>query len=303
MVSILAPCAKRLHPWILATRPRTLPAAMAPVLAASALAWRYELFEPITASLCLAFALTLQIATNLANDYYDFIRGADTEARLGPTRAVAAGLIEPRDMKKAMYASFTLSFAVGMMLVPYGLYGGWWLVLVGICCLASGYAYTAGPFPLGYLGLGEIFVMLFFGGVAVCCTFYLQAGFISCESLFLATGIGSLSAGLLVVNNHRDMETDRRARKRTLAVRFGSTFSLWEYRLLLIWAYVACLAMVYLMKTPWPLLPLLTSPMAYRLATGLGKASTGKEFNRLLARTATLLTLYSLLLSLSFIPR
>ncbi len=287
-----------LNPWILAARPRTLPAAIAPVMVASALAWRVGGFDGGSAFICLIFALLLQIATNFANDYYDFKKGADTEARLGPTRAVAAGLIQPEAMKKATGLTFLAAFAAGCMLIPYG---GWWLLPVGICCLACGYAYTAGPFPLAYVGLGEVFVMLFFGGVAVCFTFFLQTGYFSVEALLLATAIGSLSTGLLVVNNHRDIETDGQAHKRTLAVRFGPVFSLWEFRFLLFWAYAVCLTLALILKTGSILLPLLTLPLGYGLWTGLEKASTGKEFNKLLAKTAALLTLYSTLITLGLL--
>ena len=288
----------KVNPWILAARPRTLPAAMAPVLVATALAHRVGGFDGGSAAICLVFALLLQIATNYANDYFDFKKGADTEARLGPTRAVAAGLIQPEAMKKATGVTFVAALAAGCMLIPYG---GWWLLPVGICCLACGYAYTAGPFPLAYIGLGEVFVMLFFGGVAVCFTFFVQTGYFSREALLLATGIGSLSAGLLAINNHRDIPTDRLAHKRTLAVRFGPGFSLWEFRILLLWAFAVCLALAHLLKAGWILLPLLTLPLGYRLWTGLDKASSGMEFNKLLANTAALLSLYSVLLALGLI--
>ncbi len=288
----------KVNPWILAARPRTLPAAIAPVLVATALAHRVGGSDGGSASICLVFALLLQITTNFANDYYDFKKGADTEARLGPTRAVAAGLIQPEVMKKAIGLTFLAALAAGCMLIPYG---GWWLLPVGICCLACAYAYTAGPFPLAYIGLGELFVMLFFGGVAVCFTFFVQTGYFSREALLLATGIGSLSAGLLVINNHRDIETDRLAHKRTLAVRFGPGFSLLEFRILLLWAFLVSLALAYILKAGWMLLPLLTLPLGYRLWTGLDKASTGREFNKLLAKTAALLTLYSVLLALGLI--
>ncbi|MBC9890644.1 MAG: 1,4-dihydroxy-2-naphthoate octaprenyltransferase, partial [Opitutae bacterium] len=164
---------------------RTLPAAMAPVLVATALAHRVGGFDGGSAAICLVFALLLQIATNYANDYFDFKKGADTEARLGPTRAVAAGLIQPEAMKKATGVTFVAALAAGCMLIPYG---GWWLLPVGICCLACGYAYTAGPFPLAYIGLGEGFVMRFFGGVAVCVTCFVQTGYFSREALLLAPG-------------------------------------------------------------------------------------------------------------------
>ncbi len=285
-------------PWILAARPKTLPAAIAPVVVATALAYREGGFNERPALICLAFALLLQIATNFANDYYDFKKGADTEARLGPTRAVAAGLIKPEVMRRITALTFLAALAVGFMLIPFA---GWWLLPVGICSIACGYAYTAGPFPLAYVGLGEVFVMLFFGLVAVCFTFYVQTGYFSWEAVLVATGIGSLSANLLVVNNHRDMETDRLANKRTLTLRFGPVFSLWEFRIFLLWAYGVCIGLAHLLNSSWLQLPLLTLPLGYVLWAGLGKAATGDDFNQLLAKMASLLVVYSVLLSLGLL--
>ena len=204
-----------LKPWILASRPKTLPAAIAPVLVGTALAFHVDAFHWLPALICLVFALLIQIGTNFANDYFDFKKGADTEDRVGPTRAVAAGLVKPESMKRVTAITFLLAFCVGLGLIPFG---GWWLLLVGITSIFCGYAYTAGPFPLAYVGLGDVFVMVFFGLVAVCCTFFVQAGYFSIETILAASAIGGLSTNLLVVNNLRDIETDRLAHKRTLAV-------------------------------------------------------------------------------------
>jgi 1,4-dihydroxy-2-naphthoate octaprenyltransferase len=213
--------------WILAMRPKTLPAAGCPVLVGSALALQADRFQFIPAALCLLFALFIQIGTNFANDYYDFIKGADTEERQGPKRMTASGLIPLKRMKIMTAVIFFMAFLFGVGLLPFG---GWWLLLVGIISIMLGYGYTAGPFPLSYLGLGEIFVMIFFGWVAVCCTYLVQAGSISFLSFLGGTAVGALSTNLLVINNHRDVETDIKADKKTLAVRFGRGFSAFEYR-------------------------------------------------------------------------
>ena len=209
--------------WAGAARPRTLPAAVAPVVVGSALAWRAGMFSPAAAGLCLAFALLVQIGANFANDYYDFVRGADTGERIGPRRAVAAGLVAPAAMRRAMGLTLGLAFAVGLALIAWG---GWWLVLVGIACIVSAVAYTGGPFPLGYHGLGDLFVFVFFGLVAVDVTYYVQAGGMTAVVWQAAVAVGLLAVNILVVNNYRDLETDRKAGKRTLVVRFGRRFAL-----------------------------------------------------------------------------
>lgn len=208
--------------WLSAARPRTLPAAVAPVMVGSALAFEAGAFDGLAAGICLAFALLVQIGTNFANDYFDFIKGADTAARVGPRRAVAAGLVAPAAMKRAMTLTFALAFAVGSSLIAWG---GWWLVVIGAASILSGLAYTGGPRPLGYLGLGDAFVFVFFGLVAVCATFYVQTGHVTADAVAAAAAIGALAANVLLVNNYRDAETDAAAGKRTLVVRLGKRFA------------------------------------------------------------------------------
>ncbi len=208
--------------WLEAARPRTLPAAIAPVVAGSALAWRVGAFDAAAAVICLVFSLLVQIGANFANDYYDFVKGADTGARVGPRRAVAAGLVSPAAMRRAVVGVFLLAFVTGLMLVAWG---GWWLVAIGVACVASAIAYTGGPYPLGYLGLGDVFVFVFFGLVAVAATFYVQAGWVGADAWLVAIAIGALTTNILVVNNYRDADSDARAGKRTLVVRFGRRFA------------------------------------------------------------------------------
>ncbi len=216
------PADARWRIWIEAARPRTLPAAVAPVVAGSALAWRLGAFDAAAATICLVFALLVQVGANYANDYFDFIKGADTGARVGPRRAVAAGLVAPAAMRRAVVLVFAVAFVAGLLLVAWG---GWWLVAIGGACVVSAVAYTGGPYPLGYHGLGDVFVFIFFGLVAVSATFYVQAGWVGVDAWLAAVAIGALTTNILVVNNYRDAESDARAGKRTLVVRFGRRFA------------------------------------------------------------------------------
>ena len=219
---VAAPAPSAFSIWLGASRPRTLPAAVAPVVVASALAWRTGDFVAPAALACLLFALLIQIGTNFANDYFDFIQGADTAERVGPRRAVASGLVAPGVMKRAMIGVFALAFLTGLPLLAYG---GWPLLAIGIASIICGIAYTGGPYPLGYNGLGDVFVFVFFGLVAVGATYFVQAGEFTTDAWVLGAGVGALASNILVVNNYRDVETDARARKRTLVVRFGRRFA------------------------------------------------------------------------------
>ena len=212
--------------WLEAARPRTLPAAVAPVIAGSALAWRMRAFDPAAAAICLVFALLVQIGANFANDYYDFVKGADTGARVGPRRAVASGLVAPAAMRRAVALVFIGALATGLLLVAWG---GWWLVAIGVASVLSAIAYTGGPYPLGYHGLGDLFVFIFFGLVAVVATFYVQAGWVGPDAWLVAAAVGALTVNILVVNNYRDAESDARAGKRTLVVRFGRRFAEFQF--------------------------------------------------------------------------
>jgi len=280
--------------WIDAARPRTLPAAVAPVLVGSALAWHDNALVWPAALACLGFALLVQIGTNFANDYYDHIKGADTAERVGPRRAVASGLVAPEVMKSAMMVVFLLAFVVGLTLLKFG---GWPLLVIGVASILCGIAYTGGPFPLGYNGLGDLFVFIFFGLVAVCTTYFVQAGEMNAAALVCAIGIGLLATNILVVNNYRDVETDQRAGKRTLVVRFGRRFARIQFGVSLL---VALTIPVHLMRMgfAWPvLLPIALAPMAWRHTNRLAEAKTPAELIALLGDTGKLLALYAILLS------
>ncbi len=280
--------------WVEAARPRTLPAAVIPVLAGTALAAAHGHAAFAAATICLIFALLVQIGTNYANDYYDFVQGADTAARVGPRRAVAAGLISPARMRSAMLLVFGAAFLVGLLLVRVR---GWELLPIGVASILCGVAYTGGPWPLGYNGLGDVFVFLFFGLVAVATTFYVQAGYVAPSALSVGAAIGLLAANILVANNYRDAETDAKAGKKTLVVRFGRKFAVWQYALS---ALVALLVSPALMLSGWHwpvLLPLLLAPWAVRLTHGLARSQTPPEQIALLGATAKFLAAFGVLLS------
>ena len=284
--------------WLLAARPRTLPAAVAPVIVGGALAWRDEVFDLAAAALCLGFALLVQIGTNFANDYYDFVKGADTAARVGPRRAVAAGLVSPATMKRAMWAVFAAAFLCGCGLLGWG---GPWLLVIGVASIVCGIAYTGGPWPLGYNGLGDVFVFVFFGLVAVCATYFVQAGSITRDAVLASVPVGLLAANILVVNNYRDVETDAAAGKRTLVVRFGRRVARGQHALSLVIALAVPVVLAVRDAEGWMLLPLLTLPLAWKHVRRLRNARQPTELIALLGDTGKLLALYAILLGAAFV--
>lgn len=286
--------ATRVTIWLAATRPRTLPAAVAPVLVGTAAAWREGKYDGAAAGLCLLFAVLVQIGTNFANDYYDFIKGADTATRVGPKRAVASGLIPPATMKGALWVVFAAAFLSGLGLIAWG---GPWLLAVGVASILCGFAYTGGPFPLGYHGLGDVFVFVFFGLVAVCTTCFVQAGMVTPAAWLAAVPIGLLTANILVVNNYRDVDTDTVAGKRTLVVRFGRGFARAQYGLSLVIALLVPLIFFAYDRHVWSLLPLGVVPMAWSHVQRLSEKKSPSELIALLGDTGKLLSLYALLLA------
>jgi 1,4-dihydroxy-2-naphthoate octaprenyltransferase len=285
--------------WIEAARPKTLPAAVIPVTVGTALAAAHRLANYGDAFICLLFALLVQIGTNFANDYFDFVQGADTPARVGPRRAVAAGLIPPRVMLAATALVLGAAFLVGLLLVRDG---GWILLPVGILSIVCAIAYTGGPYPLGYNGLGDVFVFVFFGLVAVCATFYVQAGYVTSDVTACAAAVGLLAANILVANNYRDAETDGRAGKKTLVVRFGRRFAIWQYGLSHLVALLAAPALLLGGAYRWPvLLPLLLAPVAARLTHRLAASTEPAEQIALLGRTAGYLAVFGVLLSVGVV--
>jgi 1,4-dihydroxy-2-naphthoate octaprenyltransferase len=287
-------CEPRWRVWLSAIRSRTLPAAVAPVLVGSALAGREGVFQALPAALCLGFAVLIQIGTNFANDYFDFRHGADGPERVGPRRVVAAGLVAPLTMRRAMIGVFAAAFLLGLGLLPWG---GWPLLVIGVASIACGIAYTGGPWPLGYHGLGDLFVFLFFGLVAVVTTHALQAGGVSATAFAVAVPVGLLAANILVVNNYRDAEGDARAGKRTLVVRFGRGFARVQFAVSLAVAFVVPMALAASSRA-WPLLlPCLLVPVSLNHIRRLRPTATPVELIALLGDTGRLLAAYAVLLS------
>ena len=282
-----------LRAWVVACRPATLLAALVPVLVGTACAFAAGGARAVPALAALAGALLLQIGTNLANDLFDHKRGADTTARIGPIRAVQAGLLTPAEIRRGMVVVFGLATTVGGYLVVQG---GWPIVLVGVAAIAAAVGYTAGLYPLGYHGLGEPAVFLFFGFVAVGGSAFVQLGSVPALAWWAAIPVGGLATAMLVVNNLRDRETDAHAGKRTLAVRWGERAALGEYAALLAIAYAVPVGLVLGGRVgPIGLLPLATAPVALQLGSTLVRLRTGPALNGLLIRTARLLVAYGVL--------
>jgi len=284
--------------WLLAARPKTLPAAAAPVVVGTAVAIGDHAFRFGPALAALAGALLLQIGANLANDVFDFKKGADTSGRLGPLRVTQAGLLTSRQVLLGMWLTFGLAALAGLYLIVVG---GWPIVVIGLLSIASAIAYTGGPFPLGYKGLGDLFVFIFFGLVAVCGTYYVQAGTVSSTVLWASIPIGALAVAILVVNNLRDIETDRASAKQTLAVRLGVSGARTEYLFLLGVAFVVPLLMWLLARsTPWVLLSWLSLLPAWPTVR-LVLTAQGRVLNQALAGTARLELVYAFLFSLGIV--
>ena len=280
--------------WLLATRPATLTAALSPVMVGAAAAWRasgglgYRWGAVVAA---LLGAMFIQVGTNLANDVFDFEKGADTAERLGPTRVTQAGLLSPSQVRAGMVASFALATAAGVYLTAVA---GWPIVAIGVASIASGVAYTGGPYPLGYNGLGDVFVFVFFGLVAVGGTAFVALGHVPALALALAVPVGALATAVLVVNNVRDHVTDVRAGKRTLVVRLGRRFGVAEYLACWAAALAVPVALAASRRSPWMLLPLITLPMAVALSRKVATLE-GRPLNPVLGATAGALLLHSLL--------
>jgi len=282
--------------WIAASRPRTLPAAVAPVLVGTALAVSEDHFLALAFVAALLGSVFIQIGTNLANDYSDARRGADTEDRLGPVRVTAGGLMPPRSVLIGTYVAFGVSVLCGAYLA---FVAGPEMLAVGAVSIAAGVLYTGGPRPYGYAGLGELFVFLFFGLVAVAGSYYVQAERLTAESLALAVPVGLLAAAVLVVNNVRDLDTDRRAGKRTLAVKLGRRNARGLFVAMIVVSYAVAIAIPALGGLSWWVLLVLGSlPLAPPLARTVVEQSDGPALNGALAATGRLLGVYSSLLAL-----
>lgn len=302
----------RREAWWMAARPHTLPAAAAPIFVGVGLAVHVDKFAALPALAAFVGAALIQIGTNFANDYYDAVKGVDTDERKGFTRVTQSGLIAPAEVKRAMYATFAIAILVGVYLVYVG---GLPILLIGLASVVSGIAYAGGPFPLGSNGLGDLFVFLFFGVIAVMGTFYVQAasfvagvptgipeGTVTLAAFMASLPVAAISTNILVVNNVRDLETDKEAGKKTLAVLIGYGASRAEF--------VGMLAMAYLVPfwfwlgagySPAILLPLLTFPYAAKITQTIRTDTSGEALNPALEQTGKLLAGHSLLFALGML--
>ena len=291
--------------WLLASRPATLPAAAVPVvIGAGAAASEGASFRALVFAVTLAAALLIQIGTNFANDYSDFHRGADHDGRLGPVRVTQSGLITHDAVRRGIIVAFAAAAVLGAYLIWVG---GWPILLIGLLSIVCGLAYTGGPWPFGYHGLGDVFVFLFFGVVAVTGTAYLQSGGWSTLALAASLPAGLLVTNILVINNLRDLHTDRAAGKHTLAVRLGETGTRAQYTLFATLAYLVPVLMLFdgplqhRTQRFWLLLPWLTAPLAITLIRRVLGGLSGRDLNPMLKQTGQLLLSFGLLLAAGLI--
>jgi 1,4-dihydroxy-2-naphthoate octaprenyltransferase len=282
--------------WLHAARPKTLWAGITPVIVGSSLAWRDGLFHTMAAVAALLGALLLQVAANFANDLYDFKHGVDTAERIGPLRVTQAGLVSPAAMRNALVATLSAAFVIGIYLVVRG---GWPIVGIGLSAIVATILYTGGPRPYGHLGLGELFVFIFFGVLAVCGTYYVQALTLSTTAILLSLPMGFLAVAVLVVNNLRDIDTDRATGKRTLAVRLGRNGGRWEYTAVLALAGLIPPALVLLQLGGYGVLLGSAAILAsIPLIRTVCRSTDGPVLNRALASTARLQLIYGLLVAI-----
>ena len=281
--------------WI-ASRPKTLIVSIAPVLLGLALSLNKEVFSSTLVALLTLFAsIFIQLGTNYINDLYDYLSGADDENRLGPIRVVQAGLLSQNQIKKAALFSFGIALVIGIYLV---FIGGIPILLIGSFALISGYCYTGGPYPLGYNGLGDIFVFIFYGLIAVPGTYYLQSGTLDIDSIIVGSSIGFIAVAILCVNNIRDINTDHKVGKKTLAVRFGSTFVTILYDCMIIFPYLCILLLLTQHHFYLNLdlcLVFLSIPMAVKLIIDI-HTKNGSDLNLVLYRTSNFMRLFFVLL-------
>jgi len=288
-----------LHRWILAIRPKTLPAAAGPVLVGTALAFRDQGLAILPALCALGIAFLLQIGVNLANDYFDSIKGIDTQERLGPTRVTQSGLITPTGVKAAMWCALALAMVLGLVLV---MRGGWPVLVIGAACILAALGYSGGPYPLASHGLGDLFVFIFFGLVAVGGTYYVQTLQLTWRVIAMAVMVGLPITAIIVVNNLRDVHTDHKAGKYTLAVILGAKGSKLEYTLLLLSAFVMpfiCWNIGW--ASAWILLTWLCFPLCWGLIKQVWSSPISSALNAVLAKTAAFSLLYNVLLSIGIV--
>ncbi len=288
----------KVESWVLASRPKTLLAAFVPIIIGSSIAFSDGYFNLIAALDALICSILIQTGTNFVNDLYDHIAGTDSADRAGPTRVLASGLISIKEMKIGIILVFSLTFLLGLYLVSLG---GWVVLLIGVLSILAGIAYTAGPFPLAYNGLGDIFVFLFFGLVGTVGTYYVQALQITSLSVWASIPVGALITNILIVNNYRDIDEDRQAGKNTLAVLLGKRFSRVQYLVFLIVSFLMPFVVYFYYKQNIAVfLPILALPLGIKLVKMI-YTHDGKELNKTLELTAKLSAIYGILFAAGII--
>lgn len=284
--------------WVLASRPKTLLAAVVPVMVGSSLAISQNKFTVMYSVVALLCSILIQVGTNFTNDLYDYLKGADRENRKGPVRVLASGLISPTEMKFAIITVFGTAFLLGLYLV---FSCGIVVLVIGILSILAGLAYTAGPFPLAYNGLGDIFVFTFFGIVGTAGTYFLHLGEFSILSILVSIPVGALITNILVVNNFRDIEEDKESNKYTLAVKLGKTFTKYQFINSIVLSYLILFVVFFTHNfSCWIFLPLASLPVAFKLITML-QTFEGEQLNRTLELSAKFSALFGLLFSLGII--
>ncbi len=288
----------KLEAWILASRPKTLLAAFVPVVTGTAIAISDGMFNALAAVDALICALLIQIGTNFSNDLFDYLAGTDSPGRLGPKRALAEGWISVKEMKIGTALTFGITFILGLYLVYLG---GWVILLIGVLSILAGIAYTTGPIPLSYNGLGDIFSFLFFGLIGTIGTYYVQSLRISSLAVLSSIPVGALVTNILIVNNYRDIDEDRLAGKKTLAVIFGKRFSRIQYLIFSIVSYLIPVFVFFFYKQSYfVFLPLLSIPLAVKLVKMIYTLD-GKELNKTLELTAKLSGIYGILFAIGIV--
>lgn len=284
--------------WLMASRPKTLFAALSPVLLGSAAAYRYGKLVPDLTILAVICSLLIQIGTNFVNDLFDYMKGTDDETRTGPVRVVSAGFISPKQMKFAIYLVFGLAFLLGLIIVYKT---DFFVLIIGVLSLLAGYSYTAGPYPLAYNGLGDLFVFIFFGIVAVCGTFYINTQMFTADVFLLSLTAGALITNILVVNNYRDYETDKIKNKKTLAVLIGKNFTYYQYISMFLISFIIPLVLYFTFNYSIVIFSVfILIPLAVKNSINLyQKKSTA--LNKVLAETAAFSFIHSVVISLILI--
>lgn len=282
-----------MNKWIEGARPKTLIASVSPVFIGGVIALEEGLFSLLVFVACLLFALCVQIGTNFANDYIDFLKGTDTTERIGPRRLVQGGLVSPETMRKVTLGIFGIAAVIGIYLM---MIGGWQIGILALAAILFGYLYTGGPYPLGYIGLGDLFVLIFFGPVATGGVYYLLAGKISSVAILAGFPPGLLSTAILVMNNLRDYETDKRAGKKSLPVRFGMNFGKWEFAFsILIGILIPIVLFATTRKHPWSLCSCFSFGLGLPLIKTVFHNPSSKALAPLFPKVGKLLTVYTLL--------